>query len=492
MRKPARMTGRKAVELLAKRLLYYGGAWHAPMDGRTMPLVNPATGESLGVAAEATAADVDLAVRAAHQAFEAWRSTPPHEQADRLCALANLLRRNAEEFALLDAVNCGNPIAEMMRDVEMAARGVEYFAGLVLEIKGETVPLGEGYLNYTVREPLGVVGRIIAFNHPIMFATMRCAAPLAAGNTVVLKPSEQAPLSALRLAELIGDILPPGVFNVVTGGRECGAALSSHPLIAKIALIGSVQTGKAILRAAADTVKQAALEMGGKNALIGYPDCDPAVLAAGAVAGMNFTWAGQSCGSTSRAFIHADLYDEVLARIVDGVKAYRGGDPTDPATTMGPLVSQAQFDKTMQYIAWGREDGARLVTGGRKPDLPGFERGYFIEPTVFADVTMDMRIAREEIFGPVLSVLRWDDEEELFRMVNAVEYGLSAAIFTRDIAKAHRAAARVQAGYVWINHVGPHFLGAPFGGYKQSGLGREECLEELLAATQIKNVNVRL
>lgn len=479
--------------LPTSRALFYGGAFHPPLSGRNTDLYCPATGEALGSVADAGASDVDAAVEAARAAFRSWSRVKPLERADRLRAMAASLRSHGEELALIDALDCGNPVAEMLRDIEMGARGLELFAGLVTEIKGETIPVSEEHLDYTIREPLGVVGRIIAYNHPIMFATMRCAAPLAAGNTIIVKPSEQAPLSALRLAEIIRDeeLLPPGVYNVLTGGRECGEAISRHRDIAKVALIGSVGTGKAILRAAADTVKHVGLEMGGKNALIAYPDQDPALIAAGAIGGMNLTWAGQSCGSTSRVFLHATHYDQVLSRILEGTKAYRPGAPTDPKTTMGPLISQAQYDKVLRYIGYGVEDGARLEIGGKPCNAPGFEKGFFIEPTVFGEVTMDMRIAREEIFGPVLSVFRWEDENRLFDMVNDVDYGLSAAIFTRDLNTAHKAARRVEAGYIWVNHAGPHFVGVPFGGYKQSGLGREEGIEELLASTQVKNVNIK-
>ena len=476
------------------RTLFYGGAWHAARSGREMALVDPARGIPLASVAEAGAEDVDLAVAAARAAFRDWRATNPLERADRLRALADAVRRHGEDLATLDAIDTGNPLAEMRRDIDMGARGLEFYAGLVTEAKGETIPVRTGHLNYTLREPLGVVARIIAFNHPILFATMRCAAPLAAGNTVIVKPSDQAPLSALRLAEIIADegLLPPGVYNVLPGGRECGATLSAHPGVAKVALIGSVPTGKAILRAAADTVKPVALEMGGKNALIAFPDQDADVIAAGAVGGMNLTWAGQSCGSTSRVFLHDSHHDAVLDAIVKGCAHYRPGPPTDPATTMGPLISRAQYDKVMRYIDLGVRQGARLVCGGGAAKAPGFEGGFFIEPTVFADVTMDMAIAREEIFGPVLSVLRWSDEAAMLDAVNATDYGLSAAIFTRDLATAHRVAAAVEAGYIWVNHAGPHYVGAPFGGYKQSGMGREEGIDELLASTQVKNVNIRL
>jgi betaine-aldehyde dehydrogenase len=480
--------------LPAHRDLFYGGAWHAAQDGSAMDVIDPSRDVHLCRVAAAQHADVDAAVASARAAFTAWRRTAPMERADRLRAFAGALRCHGEELAALDSIDTGNPLAEMRRDIDSGARGIELFAGLVTETKGETIPMPDGHLNYTMREPLGVVARIIAFNHPILFATMRCAAPIAAGNTVVVKPADQAPLSVLRLCQILEeeDIFPAGVYNVVTGDRACGAALSSHPDVAKVSLIGSVPTGKAILRAAAETVKQVGLEMGGKNALIAYPDQDPDVIAAGALGGMNLTWAGQSCGSTSRVFLHASHHDAIVDKIVAGCAGYRPGEPTDPATTMGPLISRQQFDKVMAYIAAGKDQGARLLCGGVPSRAPGFENGFFIEPTVFADVTPDMKIAREEIFGPVLSIFRWSDEDALFDMVNDTDYGLTAAIFTRDLATAHKAAGRVEAGYVWVNHAGPHHIGAPFGGYKQSGMGREEGLEELLASTQIKNVNIKL
>jgi betaine-aldehyde dehydrogenase len=404
------------------------------------------------------------------------------------------MRLHAEELALVDAVDCGSPITEMLRDAAMSSRAVDFYAGLVTEIKGETVPLGPSYLNYTLREPLGVVARIIAYNHPLMFATMRSAAPLAAGNTIIVKPAAQTPLSALRLAELVHEaaIFPPGVFNVLTGGRTCGAALAKHTDVARVAVIGSISTGKAVLRAAVDTMKSVGLELGGKNALLAFPDADPAHIAAGAIAGMNLAWAGQSCGSTSRIFLHESHHDLVIEKMVAASAHYRPGHPTDPSTTMGALIDESSLEKVERYVALGIEEGAKLVCGGRRPQLPGMAKGTFYEPTIFRDVEMTMRIAREEIFGPVISVLRWSNEDELIQMVNDVDYGLTAAIFTRDLATAHRVASRVEAGYIWVNHAGPHFIGIPFGGYKQSGIGREEGIEEMLACTQIKNINVKL
>jgi betaine-aldehyde dehydrogenase len=473
--------------------LYYGGRPQEPQSGRYLPTLNPATGETLSRVAAAAAADVDAAVRTAHRAFPDWRSLKPTERAALLMAAARKLREHVEDLAMLDALNSGNPIAEMVRDVESGAATLDYFAGLASAVKGETIPMGSASFNYTLREPLGVVARILAYNHPLMFAAMKIAAPLAAGNTVVLKPADQTPLSALRMAELLSEILPAGVLSVLPGDKECGQALAAHRLVQKISLIGSVPTAKAIMRMAAETLKPVLFELGGKNALILYPDADVDKAIAGAVTGMNFTWAGQSCGSTSRVFVHASIHDRVLEEIVRSIgKRHKPGLPTDRATTMGPLVSQAHRDRVLGYIEAGVKEGARLVTGGKPPDDKRLADGFFLEPTVFADVTQDMRIAREEIFGPVLAVLKWTDEDDLFEQVNAVDYGLTASIWTRDLVTAHRAAVRVQAGYVWINNVTQHFIGAPFGGYKQSGIGREESFDELLEFTQLKNVNIPL
>ena len=343
-----------------------------------------------------------------------------------------------------------------------------------------------------MREPLGVVGRIIPFNHPFMFCAGKSAAPLAAGNTVIVKPPEQAPLSSLRLAELIGGLLPAGVFNVVPGGREAGQRLASHPDVAMIALIGSVPTGRAVMKAAADTVKRTMLELGGKNALIAFGDADPDEVAGAVIGGMNFTWCGQSCGSTSRAFIHAKIHDAVIERIKTRISHFKPGIPTDPATTMGAIISKTQFDRVVSYIDAAKQEGARLIAGGSPPADPALANGFYIEPTIFADVNMSMRIAREEIFGPVLGVFKWSDEAKMLAEVNQVEYGLTASIWTNDLNTAHRTAMAVEAAFVWINEFGKHFLGAPFGGFKQSGLGREECFEEMLSFTQEKNIHVKL
>lgn len=471
------------------RDLYYGGAWHKPQGGYR-ETINPATGESLGLCAEANAEDVDAAVQAAHQAAKTWRKVKPLERAALLKKVAAVLRENAFELAMLDAANCGNPISEMQRDALIAAAQIDFYAGLSTEVKGETLPMGDGILNYSVREPYGVCARIVAYNHPIMFTAAKMAPPLIAGNTVIMKPPYQAPLSAYRMMELIDGILPPGVLSILSGGAACGQALVTHPLVPRLSLIGSVPTGRAIAKAAADQLKHVTLELGGKNACILYPDADLAKAIPGAINGMNFTWCGQSCGSTSRLFVHASIYDRVIEGLLQAVKHYQPGLPTDMATTMGAIVSKAQWDKVMAYIDIAKQGGATLAYGGKPPTDPKLANGWFVEPTLFTNVTQDMRIAREEVFGPILSVLKWDDEDTMFDQVNSVEYGLTASIWTTSLSNAHRAAARVESGYVWVNHVGSHFIGASFGGYKQSGIGREEGADELLSYTQHKNVHV--
>lgn len=473
------------------RTLFYDGKWHKA-SGEPVDLYSPSTGEGLGSMAVATGSDVDACYEAAQIAFLEWRAIRPFERGRILREAATILRGNAVELAMIDAVDCGNPVREMTNDAMIAAAGLDYFAGLVQETKGDTIPMGDGNLNLTVREPLGVCVRIIPYNHPLMFAAMRAGAPLAAGNTLIVKPPHQAPLSSLRLAELWSDIFPVGVFNVITGDGATGEALVTHPLAAKVALIGSVPTGRAVMKAAAARITPVSLELGGKNALIAFPDVKPAVAAAAAVQGMNFTWCGQSCGSTSRVFLHESIYDETLELIRVECKAIKAGLPTRFETDMGAIISRQQFDRIMSYIKIAKAEGGRLVTGGERFDDPELQRGFFIRPTVFADMSRDMTIAREEIFGPVVAVFKWTDEDSLFDIVNDVDYGLTASIWTNDLNTAIRASRRVNAGYVWVNNTSQHFIGAPFGGFKQSGLGKEESLDELLDYTKVKNINIKL
>jgi len=482
----------EALDGIGRDGLFYDGRWQPAFSPRRLDLVDPSNGHSLGQVVDADATDVEAAVRAAGRAFPAWRALKPADRGRALTEAARRLRADAPRLAAIDAINAGLPLRAMLGDVEMAAAQIEYFAGLVRETKGETLPLGDGALNYSLREPLGVVLRIHPFNHPLMFAAAKVAAALAAGNTVIGKPAEQTPLSALALAEIWSEIFPPGVFNLVTGGRACGAALVEHAGIAKVGVIGSTETGRAVMRSAAGTLKKIALELGGKNALVAFPDADPDRLAAACVQGMNLAWtAGQSCGATTRIYLHDEIHDVVVGRIRTLLAAIRLGRPIDPDCEMGCLVSRDQQRRVMEYIASGIREGATLAFGGGTPGGP-LAQGCYVEPTLFTGVRPDMRIAREEIFGPVMSVLRWNDAAQMIAEVNALDYGLAASIWTRDLARAHRTAMAIEAGYIWINGVGSHALGAAFGGYKASGLGREECLEELLSYTQTKNVNITL
>jgi len=473
--------------------LYYGGAWHAPKAGVYADTINPTYNEVITTAPIADADDVDAAVKAAHAAFPAWAATTPIERGRYLRKAAAVLRAHATPLAQLDSLNNGNPVSALSMDAGFAADALEYFAGLATEIKGETIPMGDGNFNYTLQQPLGVVGRIVAYNHPFMFAAAKMAAPLAAGNTVVVKAPDQAPLSILRLAELVGDIFPPGVVNFLCGGRACGDAMGRHPLVQKITLIGGVPTGKAVMKTASDNLKPVLLELGGKNALVAYPDADIDKLVSGIIGGMNFTWSGQSCGSTSRVFLHESIHDQVLEKVVKLLpERHKPGIPTDPKTTMGSLVSKAQLEKVKHYVAVGLEDGGRLVCGGKQPNDPALKDGFFFEATVFADMKQTMRLAQEEVFGPIMSVFKWVDEELMWQDVNSVDFGLTGSIWTQNINTAHRAAKRIYTGYVWINNSSQHFVGAPFGGVKQSGIGREECFAELLEFTYTKNVNLKL
>lgn len=444
--------------------------------------------------AQAGEEDVDAAVETAQAAFQTFKLTPPPQRAAMLRKAAQICREHATELAFLDALDTGNPIAEMLNDANVAAASMDYFAGLIPMLKGETIPQSDSTFHYTIREPLGVVARIIAFNHPVMFAGAKLSAPIAAGNCVIIKPPDQAPLSCLRLAELLSDVFPPGVLSILPGGKECGQRLSSHPGIAKISLIGSIPTAKAIARSASETLKSTLFELGGKNPLIAYPDADIPKLVEGIAKGMNFTWAGQSCGSTSRVFLHASLHDTVLPKVVDYItKNFIPGPPTEMSTTMGPVISRTAQARIQKYIQSGISEGATLLTGGAEPpSAPNLEGGYFLQATIFTNVTPQMKIAKEEIFGPVMSVFKWVDEEELYRIVNGTEYGLTASIYTERISTAHAAVKRVEAGFVWVNQVGRHFLGVPFGGYKESGGGREECLEEMMSFTQTKSVSLSL
>jgi len=460
-------------------------------SGQWIESHDPATLEPTGRVPAATATDVDRAVRFAAQAQLAWAKKSVWERAAVLRGLAAAIRARGAEILALEARDTGNTLAKLQADVQIAAGYLEYFAGLGSELKGETVPASTQGLHFTLREPYGVVARIVPFNHPFMFAAAHLAAPLMAGNAVVVKTPETSPLTGSLLGELCRDTLPKGLVNIVHGfGAPAGDALVRHPLVRRIGFTGSVATGLAIQRAAASAaVKHVTLELGGKNPFIVFPDADLDRVIDMAVAGMNFSWAGQSCGSTSRLLLHESIHDRVVSGVAARMAALRLGSPLDLASEMGPVNSARQHARVMDFIDGARAEGARLVTGGRRPPGESFSKGYWVEPTLFADVQPSMRIAREEIFGPVVCALRWRTEDEAVALANDSDYGLTAAVWTRDLPVALRMLRSLQAGTVWINMTGQHFVGTPFGGWKDSGLGGEECLEELLSYSQVKAVH---
>jgi 2-formylbenzoate dehydrogenase len=474
--------------------LLIDGRIESAAGGRAFVDHSPVTEGPIAELPDAAADDVGRAVRAAARAAPGWARTPARERGRRVRELAAVLLAHADELALLDAIDVGNPVTHMRRGVAMAADAIEMFADWSLELRGETIPASAAHLHLTTRRPYGVVARIVAFNHPLMFAASKIAAPLVAGNAVVLKPSDVSPLSALRMGELVADVLPPGVLNVVVGaGAACGQALVAHPAVRRIAFTGSAATGRAIQRDAADAgVKHVTLELGGKNAIIVCADADLDRAADAVVAGMNFAGVqGQSCGSTSRLLVSEAVREPLLAGVLERIARIRIGSPLDPETEMGTLASRAQHERVLAHIAQARALGAQVLAGGGPPDLaPG--PGLFIAPTVLGDVTPEMSIARDEVFGPVLSVIGFDRPADALAIANDSAYGLTAAVWTSDVVRAHRMAHELEAGYVWINGSARHFPGVPFGGVKGSGIGREESREELESYAEIKAINVML
>jgi len=473
--------------------------WAVWAGGRTLrtsnlyPIEDPSTGETLTSVPDCSSVDVDAAVLAAHEAQKAWGRLPPRQRGAKIRELAALLREHSEELALLDAVDGGFPLPMMRVDVAAGLELMEIFADMALDLGGRTIPVSDN-LHYTVQQPYGVVARIVAFNHPFFFAASKVAAPLVAGNAVVLKAPDQTPLSSLRLAELAAEVLPEDLLITVSGtGSVAGRALVRHPLIRRIGFIGSPETGRAIQRDAAEVgVKNVSLELGGKNAQIVFADADLEAAAAAAVQGMNFTWtAGQSCGSTSRLLLQESIAEQVTSRVAEIVSKIRVGHPLDEQTQMGPLISKAQYDKTLRAIRSGASDGARVVAGGGRPATVG-DKGWYVSPTVLADVDPDSSLGQDEVFGPVLAVMSFTDEEDAVRIANGVQYGLTASIWTNDIRTAHRMAHVVDAGYILINSASRHFWGLPFGGVKSSGVGREESSEELVSYTETKTTTVVL
>jgi betaine-aldehyde dehydrogenase len=476
------------------KLMFIGGEFVPSESGAWMDSLNPATEEVHGRVPAGTAKDVDLAVQAARAAQPEWAAKSVWERGALLRKLAVGIRERVDDVVQIEAADTGNTIASLSNDITLVAGYIDFVAGLGIEIKGESVPATPQNIHFTMREPYGVVGRIVPFNHPFLFSGAHLGAPLIAGNAVVLKSPDQSPLSASIMAEVCREVLPPGVVNIVSGeGIVVGDAIVRHPQVPRIGFTGSVPTGMAIQRSAAEVgIKHISLELGGKNPFIAFPDADPEAVANAAVAGMNFAWSGQSCGSTSRLMLHDSLYDEVVARIKAQVESLKIGDPLDMNSQMGPVNSARHYKHVCGLIQAGKDEGATVICGGERPSGKEFERGYWIQPTVFGDVTMDMRIGREEVFGPVLSVFRWSDVDEAIAMANDIDMGLTAAVWTNDINLAMNTVKRLESGLVWVNGTGRHYMGTGFSGWKNSGLGREECLEELLSYTLSKSIHIIL
>lgn len=482
------------VERKAQNRLYIGGDWVDAADGRTFQTLHPATGEVIAEVAEAGPREIDAAVQAARTALAGpWSRMTAAERGNLLWKIADAIEARGAELARLETLDNGKPIREAQIDIREVVDCFRYYAGWATKLHGETIPVRGNILNYTLREPVGVVGAIIPWNFPLLMAAWKVAPALACGNTVVLKPAEQTPLSALELAAIAHEVgLPAGVLNVVPGfGETAGAALVRHPDVDKIAFTGSTEVGKVIMREAAGTLKKVSLELGGKSPNIVFPDADLDAAARGAFAGIFYN-TGQACTAGSRLLVHESVHDALLEKLVERAAKTVPGDPFDPKTRIGPLISQEQLDRVMGYIARGREEGAELLCGGERALYQGEEKGFWLQPTIFDRVAPEHTIAREEIFGPVLATLTFRDEEEAIALANATIYGLAAGIWTNDIKRAHRVARAIQAGTVWINTYHPLDPASPFGGYKQSGYGRELGQYALDLYTQVKSVWVDL
>lgn len=460
------------------------------VSGKTFPTINPATGEVIANIAEADAADVDLAVKAARTAFQTWRNVNPAERGRLLNKFADLLEANTEEFATIESLDNGKPKTASFGDIYLVLECIRYYAGWADKIQGKTIPVNNENFVYTLHEPVGVIGQIIPWNFPLLMLAWKIGPAIATGNTVVLKPAEQTPLTALKAAELFLQAgFPPGVINILPGyGPTAGGAITHHPDVDKVAFTGSTEVGRIIMKATADSnLKRVTLELGGKSPLVIFDDADLDLAVNISYVGL-FLNQGQCCCASSRLFVHEAVYDEFVKKATEKASKRVVGDPFDTKTEQGPQVDQEQFDKILGYIESGKQQGAKLLTGGGRVG----NRGFFIQPTVFADVTDDMKIAQEEIFGPVMSIIKFKTMEEVILRSNKTTYGLAAGVITKDLQKALTFAHNVRAGTVWVNTYDDFHASVPFGGFKQSGIGRELGEYGLQQYTEIKTVNIKL
>ena len=480
-----------------RELMLIDGQWVGSLNGRFIPIESPGQrGMIIKEVPRSGVEDVDRAVNAAAKAFEKWKRVAPRDRGKLMLKIADAIERDMEEIARTLAQDTGNAIRTQSRpEVALTIDLFRYFGGVASEIKGETVPFGEHVLSYSRREPIGVIGGIIPWNSPVLLGALKITMAITAGNTLVLKPSTDAPLGVLKMARLCAQYLPPGVLNVVTGlGDECGVPLAKHPLVRKITFTGSTEAGKFIMSSAAERIALVSLELGGKSPQIVFPDADDPRVVDGVITGMRFTRQGQSCTAGSRLFLHASIYESFLDKLAQKLRTLKIGDPLDEATDMGSIINRRQFEKVCSYVEDGLgQKGARLMIGGLPPTEGPLAQGYFMEPTIFTNIQNEWRIAREEVFGPVLVAIPWNKEEEAIRMANDSHYGLAAFIWTHDIGKALRTAHVIESGWVQINQGLGILPGHSYGGFKQSGIGREYSLEGMLESfTQRKSITVNL
>ena len=481
---------------LRKAQMLIGGKWVDAASGQTFAVEDPAHRAPIAEVPRGRAEDVDRAMKAAAEAFPAWSRTPPRERGRILARIADALEARVEELSRTIALETGNAIRTQSRpEAKNTIDIFRYFSGLGGELKGDTIPLGENVLCYTRREPLGVVGAIIPWNAPVLLAAVKIAPALCAGNTMVMKAAEDAPLGVLLLAEVCQQFLPPGVLNLLTGfGEECGGPLANHPTVRKLSFTGSTEVGKIVMRAAADRIVPISLELGGKSPSIVFPDANEDWVLDGIVAAMRFSRQSQSCTAGSRLFLHRDIFDSFLDRLGRKVKALKIGDPLDETSDIGTIINEKQFNKVCKYVEEGlKQRTGRVVIGGLPPKEGPLSEGYYAIPTIFANAANDWRLAREEIFGPVLVAIPWTDEADAIRMANDSHYGLAAYVWSHDIGKALRTAHAIESGWVQVNQGLGQSPGHSYGGYKESGIGREFSLEGMLDSyTQGKNVTVNL